>query len=79
MEEVVPGALAAPPGRRLGDHHVVNAELAGVTPTPLREIVAGEFVALLSTDTTAGYATGSGWRKCDSAAMDCWASEPWPT
>jgi len=51
MEEVVPGALVGPTLTRLGATHVVNAELAGVTPTPLREIVAGEFVALLSTDT----------------------------
>src|SRR6202165_5577232 len=51
MEEVVPGALVGPTRTRLGATHVVNAELAGVTPTPLREIVAGEFVALLSTDT----------------------------
>src|SRR3979490_751578 len=51
MEEVVPGALVGAPRTRLGATHVVNAELAGVTPTPLREIVAGEFVALLSTDT----------------------------
>src|ERR1700682_937285 len=51
MEEVAPGALVGPTLTRLGATHVVNAELAGVTPTPLREIVAGEFVALLSTDT----------------------------
>lgn len=51
MEEVVPGALVGPTLTRLGATHAVNAELAGVTPTPLREIVAGEFVALLSTDT----------------------------
>lgn len=51
MEEVVPGALVGATRTRLGATHVVNAELAGVTPTPLRGIVAGEFVALLSTDT----------------------------
>ena len=49
--EVVPGALVGATRTRLGATHVVNAELTGVTPTPLREIVAGEFVALLSTDT----------------------------
>src|SRR5258706_16160139 len=51
MEEVVPGALVGATRTRLGATHVVNAELAGVTPTPLREIVSGDFVALLSTDT----------------------------
>ncbi len=43
MEEAVPGASVGPTLTRLGATHAVNAELDGVTPTPLREIVVGEF------------------------------------
>jgi hypothetical protein len=50
-EEVVPGASLGPTLTRPGATHVLNAEFDCVVPVPLREIVAGEFVALLATTT----------------------------
>ncbi len=50
-EVVVPGASLGPTLTRLGATHVLNAEFVCVLPVPLREIVAGEFVALLATVT----------------------------
>src|SRR5947209_535343 len=49
IEEVVPAVSAFPTLRRLECTHTANADPAGVTPMPVREIVAGEFVALLAT------------------------------
>src|SRR5215472_9077882 len=50
-EEVEPGASVCPTRSKLDCTQMGNGALDGVTPTPLRVIVAGEFVALLATNT----------------------------
>ena len=50
-EEVVPAASLGPTLTRPGSTHVLNAKFDSVVAVPLREIVAGEFVALLVTMT----------------------------
>src|ERR1700737_3745334 len=51
MEEVGPGTSLCPTLTRLGDIQTGNAEIGGGTPAPASVITAGEFVALLTTDT----------------------------
>jgi hypothetical protein len=47
IEEVVPRASVLPTRTRLGETQTGKAALAACAPVPDREIVAGEFVALL--------------------------------
>lgn len=49
MEEAVPAASVFPTRTRLDCTQTGNADATGVTPVPVREIIAGEFVALLIT------------------------------
>src|SRR5215467_580167 len=51
IEEVVLGASVLPTRSKLDCTHTGYGAAVGVTPTPLRAIVAGEFVASLVTDT----------------------------
>src|SRR5881394_2469008 len=51
IEEVVPGASVLPARSKLDCTQTGYGAFVGVTPTPLRAIVAGELVALLATDT----------------------------
>src|SRR5215467_4673209 len=50
MEEVLPGGSVCPARTRLDCTHTGKDALAGVSPTPLKPIVAGELVALLAID-----------------------------
>src|SRR5215472_4995554 len=50
-EEVEPGASVCPTRSKLDCTHTGNGAAVGVTPTPVKPMVAGEFVALLATDT----------------------------
>src|SRR5438128_2533506 len=51
IEEVVPSASVFPTRTKLGETQTGKAALAGCAPVPDREIVVGEFVAVLATDT----------------------------
>jgi hypothetical protein len=49
MEEIIPAASVFPTRTRLDCTHTGNADATGLTPVPVREIIAGELVALLIT------------------------------